>query len=517
MGAFGVMWRGTKRTVKILALLIFAVVATIFVVRAVDSQRGPPLERWHTYHPPEMSRSAMASADLAAYMAAEDKAFAGVKANVTDKVDPEDRVRFNRYFAASPIYPPSFAQDFNRTHVLQPKGEPAGAAVFLHGLTDSPYSHRHLAQLYADHGFIAIVLRLPGHGTVPGSLTEIGHEDWIAATRLAMREARKRVGPGKPVHIVGYSNGGALALMHALDALDDPGLVAPSRIVLMSPMVGVTEFARFAGLAGLPAIFPAFAKAAWLNITPEFNPFKYNSFPVHAARESFALTQVLQANIERHARSGRLTGLAPVLTFQSVLDHTVSAQAVIEQLHARLEDNGSELVLVDINRSGQFEDLLNRRADTAISSLLPPAPAASAPPSSAMRRPARPPPWCGRRWRMRRRRRCGRSPPSIRTMSIPSPTWRCPSPCRTGSTGLIPTRRKNSASASATSPRAGNMGRWWWAWRCWCACPPTPSSPIWKSASPPACPPRGGRKGGAPDIRLVWRARLCKGAATSDE
>lgn len=374
MGAFGLMWRGTKRTVKILALLIFAVVATIFVVRAVDSQRGPPLERWHTYHPPEMSRSAMASADLAAYMAAEDKAFAGVKANVTDKVDPEDRVRFNRYFAASPIYPPSFAQDFNRTYVLQPKGEPAGAAVFLHGLTDSPYSHRHLAQLYADHGFIAIVLRLPGHGTVPGSLTQIGHEDWIAATRLAMREARKRVGPGKPVHIVGYSNGGALALMHALDALDDPSLVAPSRIVLMSPMVGVTEFARFAGLAGLPAIFPGFAKAAWLNITPEFNPFKYNSFPVHAARESFALTQVLQANIERHARSGRLTGLAPVLTFQSVLDHTVSARAVIEQLHARLEDNGSELVLVDINRSGQFEDLLNRRADTAISSLLPPAP-----------------------------------------------------------------------------------------------------------------------------------------------
>lgn len=374
MGAAGLMWRGTKRTAKIVALLVCAVVATIFVVRAVDSQRGPPLEAWHTYHPPEMDRAALATADLAAYLAAEDKAFAGVKAHVTDKVDPEDRVRFNRYFASSPIYPPAFAQDFNRTYVLQPKGEPAGAAVFLHGLTDSPYSHRHLAQLYADHGFIAIVLRLPGHGTVPGSLTKIDCEDWIAATRLAMREARRRVGPGKPVHIVGYSNGGALALMHALDALDDPALVAPARIVLLSPMVGVTEFARFAGLAGLPAIFPAFAKAAWLNITPEFNPFKYNSFPVHAARESFRLTQLLQASIERHSRAGRLAGLAPVLTFQSVLDHTVSARAVIRELHARLEDNGSELVLIDINRSGQFEDLLTRRSDTAISSLLPPAP-----------------------------------------------------------------------------------------------------------------------------------------------
>lgn len=378
MERLGPLWRGTRstvrRAVKLAALLALTVVATIFVVRAVDSQRGPPLEPWHTFVPEELSRSELDKADLAQYLRAEDAALLAVREQVTAKLPPADRVRFNRYYDASPIYPPRFAQDFNRTYVLEPKGEPAGAAVFLHGLTDSPYSHRHLAQLYADRGFIAIVLRLPGHGTVPGALTRTDYEDWIAATRLAMREARKRVGPGKPVHVLGYSNGGALALMHALDALDDPALVRPDRIVLLSPMVGVTEFARFAGLAGLPAIFPAFAKAAWLNIIPEFNPFKYNSFPVHAARQSFLLTQALQANIERHSRAGRLAGLAPVLTFQSVLDHTVSTRAVIEQLHARLDDNGSELVLFDINRNSTFEQLLTRRADTALSRLLPPTP-----------------------------------------------------------------------------------------------------------------------------------------------
>lgn len=374
MRIFGPLWRGSTRAVKLFALLVAVVVLTIFVVRAVDSQRGPPLEPWHTFVPPELSRGALTKADLAQYLEAEDKAFAAVQAKVTQKLPPSDRVRFNRYYDACPIYPGRFAQDFNRTYVLEPKGAPEGAAVFLHGLTDSPYSHRHLAKLYADHGFVAIVLRLPGHGTVPGALTETDYEDWIAATRLAMREARRRVGPDKPVHIVGYSNGGALALMHALDALDDPSLVAPSRIVLMSPMVGVTEFARFAGLAGLPAIFPAFAKAAWLNLIPEFNPFKYNSFPVHAARQSFLLTQALQANIVRHSRTGRLSGLAPVLTFQSVLDHTVSTRAVIDELHARLDDNGSELVLFDINRGGQFEELLTVNAGTALSRLLPPAP-----------------------------------------------------------------------------------------------------------------------------------------------
>jgi len=55
-------------------------------------------------------------------------------------------------------------------------------------------------------------------------------------------------------------------------------------------MIGITRFARFAGLAGLPAIFPVFAKAAWLAVLPEFNPFKYNSFPVNGGRQSFRLT-----------------------------------------------------------------------------------------------------------------------------------------------------------------------------------------------------------------------------------
>jgi alpha-beta hydrolase superfamily lysophospholipase len=54
--------------------------------------------------------------------------------------------------------------------------------------------------------------------------------------------------------------------------------------VLISPMIGITVFARFVGFAALPAILPAFAKAAWLGIVPEFNPFKYNSFPVNLTK-----------------------------------------------------------------------------------------------------------------------------------------------------------------------------------------------------------------------------------------
>jgi alpha-beta hydrolase superfamily lysophospholipase len=75
----------------------------------------------------------------------------------------------------------------------------------------------------------------------------------MAAARLAVREARRRVGRGKPLQIVGYSNVGALALKYALDALDDQRLERADRIVLISPMIGIIAFARFVGLAALPA------------------------------------------------------------------------------------------------------------------------------------------------------------------------------------------------------------------------------------------------------------------------
>ena len=123
------------------------------------------------------------------------------------------------------MFPGKFKQDWNRSTILTPAGTPVGAAVFLHGLTDAPYSLRHIARAYQARGWVAVLLRVPGHGTVPAGLTKVTTEQWRAATQLAMREARKRVGAGKPIHLVGYSNGAALAVDHALLALADPALI----------------------------------------------------------------------------------------------------------------------------------------------------------------------------------------------------------------------------------------------------------------------------------------------------
>ena len=94
---------------------------------------------------------------------------------------------------------------------------------------------------------------------------------------------------------------------------------------------------------------------------PEFNPFKFNSFPVNGARQSSLVARALQQQIAQPCRDGRMGELAPILTFQSVVDFTVSTRAIVNALYLNLPANGSELVLFDINRNTKIGPLLPRQ------------------------------------------------------------------------------------------------------------------------------------------------------------
>src|SRR6516164_4937167 len=136
--------RWAKRLIALLAVTA----VTFLAVRVWDTQRGPPLHVWHTYVPHELTAKELDSADWTKYLEAEAKIFEDLRQQVSQHLAPEDRVPINRYFVGSPVYPAHFAQDWNRSYALEPEGTPAGAVVLLHGLTDSPYSLRHIARFY---------------------------------------------------------------------------------------------------------------------------------------------------------------------------------------------------------------------------------------------------------------------------------------------------------------------------------------------------------------------------------
>jgi hypothetical protein len=172
-----------KRALKWALIGVAVVGAILLAVRSYRALGGPELQPWHTFVPVELRANDLDGADWARYMAQEDAIFKSIQAEVSQKLAPDARVPINRYFEASPVYPASLKRDWNRSYVMEPDGKPTGAVLLLHGLTDSPYSLRHIAKLYRERGFVVIGMRMPGHGTVPAGLTDVRWEDWMAATR----------------------------------------------------------------------------------------------------------------------------------------------------------------------------------------------------------------------------------------------------------------------------------------------------------------------------------------------
>lgn len=341
----------------------FALVALVLLValgvRAFQASDGPPLRPWHTIVPAELTADAIAKGDWNSYVAAESRLLHQVHTELRAQLEAGDRTSLNRYHEASLVRPATHARDWNRSFVLEPDGEPVGVAVLLHGLTDSPYSMHNLAELYRQRGYVAIAPRMPGHGTVPAGLVRVGREQWSAAAAMALAEASRRARARQlPVHLVGYSNGAALGLLHVLREVERGAAVEADRLVLLSPMIEVSGSARYIGLAALPALLPRFARAAWIDLLPEYNPFKYNSFPVRAARESYLLTTELHAAVESVARQQRTDRLPPILAFQSVVDDTVEASGVMTRVFDHLGREGDELVLFDVNHNRFIDPML---------------------------------------------------------------------------------------------------------------------------------------------------------------
>ena len=303
--------------------------------------RLPDLEPWHVL----VSRLEPRAAEITTtftiedYLRREDAVFREARERVDAVVSPTANAAVpNRYVTGSRSDPENLGVNWNRTQILE-AADLRGGALLIHGLTDSPYSMRALAARLNARGFYTLSLRMQGHGTVPGGLVTPTWEDWAAAVRMGARHVRKVVGADRPLVLVGYSNGGALVTKYALDALEDATLPAPASLILVSPMIGVSPAARLARFISM--LGPVVDKARWIDVVPEYNPFKYNSFPANAGTQTFRLTHALGSQLTRAQRDGLLQRMPPVLAFQSVVDTTVSTPSRRVRL-ARSPARGTE-------------------------------------------------------------------------------------------------------------------------------------------------------------------------------
>jgi len=352
-----------------MAFVYSAVGATLvlLVVFVVYMNGRPDLSVWHLAELDEEYSEDSAVSSFAEYLALEERLFKQLNERVYAKIPPEQQTQINRYNRGSLSDPERWNPNWNRSFELTADSPRAGV-LLLHGMSDSPYSLRQLGERLHAAGSHVIGLRMPGHGTAPSGLVELSWQDMAAATRLAMRHLAERAG-NRPLYIVGYSTGAALAINYALAGLEDRTLPRAERLVLLSPAIGVSSVAALAVWQARLGHLLGLEKLAWNLILPEYDPFKYGSFAVNAGDVVYQLTREIQARITTLEQAGKLGGLPQILAFSSIVDATVSTPALVNGLFRRLPAGGHELVLFDINRVEAIGPLMKQDPGMLIESI----------------------------------------------------------------------------------------------------------------------------------------------------
>ncbi len=203
--------------------------------------------------------------------------------------------------------------------------------LLTHGLTDSPYHMRHLAVFFQRMGFRVMAVLLPGHGTQPGDLLEVGWQEWEKALIYGADTLAAEV---DELYLGGFSAGAALSV---LQSTKDERVRA---LFLFSPALEIDLLAKWANLHRLYSRF--MPKAAWANVMQDRDLYKYESFCKNAAVQMYALTQALP----------RAGAKIPVFVVASEDDATVHASATLRFMY-RARHVGSRLVWYSTKRIEQ--------------------------------------------------------------------------------------------------------------------------------------------------------------------
>ena len=294
-------------------VLTAAVLACALGALALLSQgrNGPPLKPWHTE---ELTAefTAQRAGEIRTfddYRQLEDELFAELEEKIYARSATGPEYALIRYSAGSAADPQRRKPNWNRSFEF-PAAAPVGGVLLLHGMSDSPYSLRALGEAFKRSNYWVLGLRLPGHGTAPAGLKFVSWADMAAAVQLSMDHLASKVGQ-MPIHIVGYSTGAPLALDFALDALEGSPSPVPASLVLISPAISIHAAAALAEWKARLAALPGLERLAWLQVQPEFDPFKYNSFATNAGSQVHSLTRSVARRIAARAQSNSTEILPP--------------------------------------------------------------------------------------------------------------------------------------------------------------------------------------------------------------
>ena len=358
-----------KKILAISAYTIFGMILGIIILYIYLMQNRPDLHPWHTLNLEEefTIKSTSKIKTFPEYLAQEEKLFDELQEKVYNNWKDKREHQLIRYDPTSIANSFLYKTNWNRSFELKQE-KPAGGVLLLHGLSDSPYSLRELANTLHQQGNYVLGLRMPGHGTVPSGLVDTSWQDMAAAVKIAVRHLSDKIS-SRPLYIIGYSMGAAQAVNYSLDALQDKSLTKAESLVLISPAIGVSSVAAFAIWQSRLSVIPGLDKLAWNSIGPEYDPYKYTSFAVNAGDLMYRLTLAIDDKMALLQKQDRAAEFPRVQAFISAVDATVSVSAVVDHLLDELSNNGNELVVFDINRNKHIIPFVNNDPEEGLISV----------------------------------------------------------------------------------------------------------------------------------------------------
>lgn len=343
-----------KKSIK-LSLYLAIVIVFVIIVRAWNARSMPVLHPWHIMSIDKELLITKEYDNIDSYLKDEDTYIRKMYAKVKDSA----KGSYNRYNPESIVYPLLEDDNLNASFVYDPGiKNTKGIILLLHGLSDSPYYMRDLGKLFEKEGFYVLGLRLPGHGTLPSGLLNVTWQQWSEATNWAVKQL-DRISSERgdvPFYMGGFSTGASLILNYSYNALDDESLIKPDKLFLFSPAIGVSKMARFSAWHKSLSWMNFFNKFSWLDILPEYDPAKYNSFTKNAGRQIYLLTLENKKLVQKVSKANRQDELPPMIAFQSLVDATVISEDLIT-MYQEIGLSKDKLFVFDINRT--YENFMN--------------------------------------------------------------------------------------------------------------------------------------------------------------
>jgi alpha-beta hydrolase superfamily lysophospholipase len=206
----------------------------------------------------------------------------------------------------------------------------APVLLFVHGLAEHSGRYQHVMEHLASRGFDCWAFDCRGHGRSSGRRVHVKRFDDYLSDVQALHRLIREACPGRPLGLVGHSQGGLIALRHVLTYPDDF-----SALMVSSPFLGIHPDSRprillRAAARLLSMLAPGLLLAQSLNATLLSRDQKvgtaYLADPLVSNTVSARwFTEVVAAHHDTMQRAAQLR--CPTLVMQSGADQLADPEA----------------------------------------------------------------------------------------------------------------------------------------------------------------------------------------------